>query len=154
MRHPERVEDYLGHIAEAIDRATSYIEQSQSIEAFQQNPLVQDAVVRNIEIIGEAANQINRMAPEFIAQHPELPWRKMRNIRNTVIHAYFSVDLTTIWRTVQEDLPPLKQQIDGLLKERQPDSSAEKKAAWSRQHTETEQSIRQREQNPDRGRER
>jgi uncharacterized protein with HEPN domain len=63
MKHPERVEDYLGHITEAIARATSYVEPLQGIEAFRQNPQVQDAVVRNIEIIGEAANQIARMAP-------------------------------------------------------------------------------------------
>jgi uncharacterized protein with HEPN domain len=101
MKHPERVEDYLGHIAEAIERATSYVQPLPDIDAFRQNPLVQDGVVRNIEIIGEAANHINRMAPEFIAQHPELPWPNMRNMRNIVIHAYFNVDLTTVWRTVQ-----------------------------------------------------
>ena len=120
MKHPERVEDYLGHIAEAIARATSYVEQLQGIEAFRQNPLVQDGVVRNIEIIGEAANHIARMAPDFIAQHPKLPWRKMRNMRNIVIHAYFNVDLTIVWGTVQEDLPPLKQQIDQLLSQLPP----------------------------------
>jgi uncharacterized protein with HEPN domain len=115
MKHPERVEDYLGHIAEAIERATSYVQPLPDIDAFRQNPLVQDGVVRNIEIIGEAANHINRMAPEFIAQHPELPWPNMRNMRNIVIHAYFNVDLTTVWRTVQEDLPKLEQQIADLL---------------------------------------
>jgi uncharacterized protein with HEPN domain len=120
MKHPERVEDYLGHIAEAIARATSYVEPLQGIEAFRQNPLVQDGVVRNIEIIGEAANHIARTAPDFIAQHPELPWPNMRNMRNIVIHAYFNVDLTIVWRTVQEDLPRLKQQIDQLLSQHPP----------------------------------
>jgi uncharacterized protein with HEPN domain len=120
MKHPERVEDYLEHIAEAITRATSYVELSQGVEAFRQNPLVQDGVIRNIEIIGEAANHINRMAPDFVAQHPELPWAQMRGMRNIVAHAYFNVDLTTVWRTVQEDLPKLKQQIDPLLRQ-QPD---------------------------------
>ena len=65
-------------------------------------------VVRNIEIIGEPANQIARMAPDFIPQHPELPWRKMRNMRNVIIHACFNIDLSTVWRTVQKDLPALK----------------------------------------------
>jgi uncharacterized protein with HEPN domain len=121
MKHPERVEDYLGHIAEAIARATGYVEPLPGIEAFRQNPLVQDGVVRNIEIIGEAANQIARVAPEFIAQHPELPWAEMRNMRNIVIHAYFNVDLTTVWRTVQEDFPKLNQQVEHLLNQRQSD---------------------------------
>ena len=115
MKHPQRVADYLAHIVEAIARATRYIEPLQDIEAFRQNPQVQDAIVRNIEIVGEAANQIARMAPDFIPQHPELPWRKMRNMRNIVVHAYFNVDLTIVWRTVREDLPRLKQQIDQLL---------------------------------------
>ena len=120
MRHPERVEDYLGHIAEAIERATSYVAPLPDIDAFRQNPLIQDGVVRNIEIIGEAANHINRVAPEFITQHPELPWRTMRGMRNIIIHAYFNVDLTTVWRTVHEDLPRLKQQIDQLRSQHPP----------------------------------
>jgi uncharacterized protein with HEPN domain len=115
MRHPERVEDYLRHIAEAIDRARSYVQPLPDLHAFEQNPLVQDAVVRNIEIIGEAVTHINRVAPEFITQHPELPWADMRDMRNVIIHAYFAVDLQVVWRTVQEDLPKLKQQIDQLL---------------------------------------
>ena len=60
MNHPERVEDYLGHIAEAITRATSCLQPLQDIEAFEKNSQIQDAVVRNIEIIGEAVNHINR----------------------------------------------------------------------------------------------
>jgi uncharacterized protein with HEPN domain len=59
MKHPERVEDYLAHILEAIGRATGYIAPLQGIDAFRKNPLIQDGVVPNIEIIGEAATQIN-----------------------------------------------------------------------------------------------
>jgi uncharacterized protein with HEPN domain len=99
MNHPERVGDYLGHIAEAITRATSYLKPLQDIEAFEKNPQIQDAVVRNIEIIGEAVNHINRVAPDFIARHPQLPWAQMRDMRNVVIHAYFAVDLKQPLRT-------------------------------------------------------
>jgi uncharacterized protein with HEPN domain len=115
MNHPERVEDYLEHIAEAIERATGYVRPLPDRAAFEQSPQVQDAVVRNIEIIGEAVNHINRMAPEFIAQHPEVPWADMRDMRNIVVHAYFDVQLQVVWRTVQKDLPKLKQQVDRLL---------------------------------------
>ena len=118
MKHPDRVEDYLGHIAEAIERATGYVQPLPDRAAFEQNQQVQDAVVRNIEIIGEAANHINRMAPEFVAQHPELPWDDMRDMRNAVIHAYFAVDFEIVWRTVQEDLPKLKRQVEHLLNKR------------------------------------
>jgi uncharacterized protein with HEPN domain len=136
MKHPERVEDYLEHMAEAIMRATRYIEPLQGIEAFRQNQLVQDGVVRNIEIIGEAANHINRIAPEFVAQHPELPWPKMRNMRNIIIHAYFNVDMTIVWRTVQEDLPRLKQQIDHLLNQRRSDRYRERIPGYDPPQTE------------------
>ena len=84
MRHPERLEDYLGHIAEAIARATGYIRSLPDFEAFEKNPQVQDAVVRNIEIIGEAVAHITHMAPHFIGQHSELPWAQMRGMRNVV----------------------------------------------------------------------
>ena len=109
MKHPERVEDYLAHIVEAIERPTSYVQPLPDLNAFQQNPQIQDVVVRNIEILGEAANQINRMAPEFISQRPELPWDDMRDMRNIVIHAYFDVDFEIVWQTVHEVLPKLKQ---------------------------------------------
>ena len=118
MKHPERVEDYLEHIAEAIDRATGYLQPLKDLEALQKNKQVQDAVVRNIEIIGEAANKIHNLAPDFINRHPELPWARMRGMRNVVLHEYFFVDLKIVWTTVKDDLPRLKQQIDGLLTER------------------------------------
>ncbi len=116
MKHPERIEDYLEHIAEATDRATGYLQPLPDLEAFKKNPQVQDAVVRNIEIIGEAVNKINSAAPEFIKQHPELPWQQMRGMRNVAIHEYFFVDLQIVWTTVRQDFPRLRRQINALLK--------------------------------------
>ena len=115
MKHPERLEDYLEHIAEAVARATGYLQPLQDLEALQKTQQVQDAVVRNIEIIGEAVNKIYNLAPDFINRHPELPWARMRGMRNVVIHEYFFVDLKIVWTTVKDDLPRLKQQIDSLL---------------------------------------
>lgn len=92
MKRPERVQDYLKHIAQVIDRATSYLRPLQTFEAFEQDNLSQDAVVRNIEITGEAVNQIQRMDPGFLLQNPDIPWAEMRRIRNVVIHEYsFSI---------------------------------------------------------------
>lgn len=118
MRHPERVEEYLEHIVQAIERASDYLQPLQSLEAFQRNQQVQDAVVRNIEIIGEAVNKIQDMAPDFIPAHPEVPWAQMRAMRNVVIHEYFFVDLKIVWTTVKDDLPRLKKQIDLLIERR------------------------------------
>ncbi|MBV8612784.1 MAG: DUF86 domain-containing protein [Acetobacteraceae bacterium] len=117
MKHPERVEDYLEHISQAIQRVTEYIGHLGALSALQQSQRDQDAVIRNIEIIGEAARQIQQHAPEFVTAHPELPWVEMRGMRNKVIHNYFDVDVSVVWRTVKDDLPRLKQQVDDLLSE-------------------------------------
>jgi uncharacterized protein with HEPN domain len=105
MKHPERVEDYLDHIAQAIQRATEYIEGVGSLAAFQQSRRDQDAVIRNIEIIGEAANRIQRDTPEFVAAHPELPWVEMRGMRNKVIPNYFDVNLSVVWTLLKTTCP-------------------------------------------------
>jgi uncharacterized protein with HEPN domain len=126
MKHPERVEDYLEHIAQAIQYATEYVEGVGSVSAFRLSQRDQDAVIRNIEIIGEAARQIQQHAPEFVTAHPELPWRDMQDMRNRMIHNYFAVNLNVVWSTVKDDLPPLKRQIDQLLQQRreqEPDRS-------------------------------
>jgi uncharacterized protein with HEPN domain len=115
MKHPERVEDYLEHIATAIERATGYVERLGSVDAFRVSQRDQDAVIRNIAIIGEAVRQIQDHDPEFVRAHPDLPWLDMRNMRNKMIHNYFDVDINIVWGTVKNDLPPLKQQIDQLL---------------------------------------
>lgn len=115
MRHPERVGDYLEHIAQAIEPATSYIKDLENAEALQQNSRTQDTVIRNIEIIGEAANHIQNMSPAFVANHAELPWLEMRRMRNKVIYEYFDIDWDMVWDTVIDDLPKLKLQIDNLL---------------------------------------
>jgi len=98
MKHPERVEDYLEHIAEAIDRATGYLQPVADLAAFRKKPQVQDAVVRNIEIIGEAVTKIQNTAPDFIKQHSALPWAQMRGMRNIAIH----VGSTTVSNSKQE----------------------------------------------------
>ena len=72
MKHPERVEDYLEHIVEAIERTAGYLQPLKNPHALQQNQQVQDAVVRNIEIIGEAASNILRMDADFASNHSEL----------------------------------------------------------------------------------
>lgn len=115
MTHPERVEDYLEHIAQAIARATGYLKHTENLAAFQETPLYQDAVLRNMEIIGEAATKIHKVAPDFTARYPEIPWVKMREMRNLLIHEYFFVNLEIVWSTVKNDLPPLQEQIQAVL---------------------------------------
>jgi uncharacterized protein with HEPN domain len=83
---------------------------------FLNSELVQDAVIRNIEIIGEASNNIQRVAPEFAARHDEIPWRVMYTMRNRVSHGYNSVDWEIVWKTIHRDLPGLYQQVQEVAR--------------------------------------
>lgn len=106
MNKALRVPDYLGHILEAIERIEAYVSELDEA-AFLSSRLVQDAVIRNIEIIGEAANNIQRVAPAFAAQHAHIPWQVMYAMRNRVAHGYDKVDFEIIWRTIHGELPDL-----------------------------------------------
>ena len=108
-----RVPDYLGHILKAIERIDRYTADMDEA-AFLNSELVQDAVIRNIEIIGEASNNIQRASPEFAVQHDDIPWLVMYTMRNRVSHGYDKVDLEVVWKTIQGDLPGLHAQIQGV----------------------------------------
>ncbi|WP_216819731.1 DUF86 domain-containing protein [Zoogloea sp. LCSB751] len=106
--------DYLAHILEAIERIDRYTGDMEEV-AFLDNPLVQDAVIRNFEIIGEASNNIERHYPEFAAAHPELPLAFAYQMRNALAHGYFKVDFEIVWRTIHRDLPQLQRQVSAAL---------------------------------------
>jgi uncharacterized protein with HEPN domain len=113
-RHPQRVPDYLGHIADAIQRCVRYTAGLDEA-AFLADERTQDAVVRNLEVVGEACRNIERHAPEFAAAHPELPLALAYEMRNALTHGYFQVDWRLVWKTLQSDLPALGQQVHALL---------------------------------------
>lgn len=81
---------------------------------FQNDELVTDAVVRNVEIIGEASNNLTR---DFRSKNPHIEWRKIINTRNRIIHGYATVDLEIIWNITQNDLKPLKEEIEKILED-------------------------------------
>ena len=94
-RDPQRLADYLTHILEAIGRIDRYTRDVSEV-AFLDNPMVQDAVIRNFEIIGEASNNIEKRFPDFAQSHPELPLAFAYQMRNTIAHGYFKVDLEIV----------------------------------------------------------
>ena len=104
---------YLGDILDSIQRIESYTV-SVSKEDFLGNFMMQDAVMRQIEIIGEASNSISE---EFQEEHDHLPWSQMRAIRNKIVHDYRGINLHIIWDTIQKDLPALKEQVREILGE-------------------------------------
>ncbi len=85
------------------------------LAAFVADRKTQDAVIRNLEIVGEACNNITKHDPPFEAQHPEVPWRFAYEMRNALAHGYFTVDVNMVWQTVARDLPALRAQIIGLM---------------------------------------
>ena len=109
-RDPQRLPDYLGHILEAIERIHSYVEDVDEV-GFLSSKIIQDAVIRNLEVIGEASRKIERVHPEFAAAHPELPLTLANDMRNALAHGYFKVDLEIVWKTIQGNLPDLHAQI-------------------------------------------
>ena len=112
-RDPQRLPDYLNHILEAIERIEEYVSDLDEI-AFLGNKLVQDAVIRNFEVIGEASNNIEKRFPEFVAAHPELPLASAYQMRNAVSHGYFQVDFEILWKTIQRDLPGLHTKVEEI----------------------------------------
>ncbi len=109
-----RVPDYLGHMIEAIDRIEVYVGWMDRA-AFGASNLVVDAVIRNIEIIGEASNKVLKHDPAFVAAHPNIPWKFSYKMRSIVAHDYFKVDLDIVWATIKSDLPAMRQDIQILL---------------------------------------
>ena len=105
MRKDPRV--YLVQILERIDHYTLVGEQ-----AFFDDSLIQDAVIRNFEIIGEAAK---RVPEEFRRNHPAIPWRNLSAFRDVLIHQYEGVSLSEVWRIVKHDIPSLRKAIADIL---------------------------------------
>ena len=73
--------------------------------------MIQDAVIRNFEIIGEASKNVERVAPEFVSAHPDLPLAFAYDMRNLLAHGYYKVDVAVVWKTIERDLPYLQQQV-------------------------------------------
>lgn len=109
-----RLAVYLAHIVEAIERIGVYTE-GMSEAAFLSNRLVQDAVARNMEIVGEASHNIETHFPEFAATHPELPLSSAYEMRDAMAHGYFKVDYELVWRTVRDDLPGLRVRVQATM---------------------------------------
>ena len=102
---------YLHHILDAIELIEEYT-QGMSENEFLSNSMAHDAVVRQIEIIGEAARSIS---DGFRSLHPKMPWGEMIGIRNKIIHEYFNVNYAIVWDTVQEDLLALQKIIKSII---------------------------------------
>ena len=103
---------YLAHIADAITQVLSYTAGGR--QEFMKNRMIQDAVLRNFEVIGEATKRLSDKAK---SRCPDIPWRRVAGLRDVLIHDYMGVDLEEIWRVVEQHLPALRTAIQRLLEE-------------------------------------
>ena len=110
--------DYLGHIVTACARVTDYIA-GLSHDRFLATPMVQDAVVRNLEVIGEAGTNVQKYHAEFFAGHPEIrdELRSAYAMRNRLAHGYFEIDWAIVWQAITVDIPALHAVVAAALAE-------------------------------------
>jgi uncharacterized protein with HEPN domain len=101
---------YLEHILEAISKIENFVNGLTKYD-FEHTVLIQDAVIRNFEIIGEATKRISK---QFTQSHPEIPWQDMAGMRDKLIHDYLDVDLDVVWKTVEVDIPLLRKILSGI----------------------------------------
>lgn len=104
---------YLQHILDAIAKIETYL-QGIDEETFYRQTLVQDGVIRQIEIIGEAVRHLSKQLRD---KHPQIPWEDIAGMRDKLIHGYFGVDLQKVWDTAKEDIPVLKTQVIKIREE-------------------------------------
>lgn len=101
---------YLHHILDAAEKIEEYV--STGNDDFMNKTYLQDAVVRQLEIIGEATK---RVSDEFRLKHTKIPWRRMAGLRDVLIHDYMGVDIDAVWQVTQRDIPELKKYIRKIL---------------------------------------
>jgi uncharacterized protein with HEPN domain len=95
---------YIDHILNSINRILDYIS-GKDREEFEADLVTQDAVVRQLEVIGEATKRVSK---ELRSKHPDIPWADMAGMRDVLIHDYIDVDLGVVWKTASENIPDLK----------------------------------------------
>jgi len=104
---------FLQHIFDAIKDIENYTNGDE--EVFYSTKMIQDAVIRNLEIIGEAVKNIS---PAMRIEYPDVPWKQIAGLRDVLIHHYFGVDLETVWLVVEKRLPDLSERIKFILSHR------------------------------------
>lgn len=104
---------YLRHILDAISRIEEYLHDIVEDE-FREQHLIQDGVIRQMEVIGEATKNLSK---ELRKQYPKIPWQDIAGMRDKLIHHYFGVDMEEVWLTARDDIPVLKDQVGRILAE-------------------------------------
>ena len=102
---------YIKHIRDAIKSILEYTKDVNK-KSFNSKELIQDAIIRRFEIIGEAAKNVSN---EFREKYSDIPWKKIVGLRDKLIHGYFNVDVERVWNVIIDDIPVLKKQIEDII---------------------------------------
>ena len=106
---------FLVHILECIERVEQYVASGRA--RFLESTLIQDAVLRSLQILGESARRVTEPTK---ASHPEVDWRGITGFRNILVHDYLAMTLVRVWEAVEQDLPVLRRQVESMLRELEP----------------------------------
>jgi uncharacterized protein with HEPN domain len=105
---------YIEHILECIRKIKKYSSRL-TFTKFKVNELLQDAIIRNIEIIGEASKKVSLNTKQT---YSKIPWKEISGLRDKLVHDYIGIDVKVIWKTIKEDIPTLEKLIGEILKQR------------------------------------
>ena len=103
---------YIKHIRDAIELISVYTKDLNSTD-FNSKVIIQDAVIRRIQVIGEAVKNVSQ---SFKEKYNEIPWKKIAGMRDKIIHGYFNVDIDIVWKVIVKDIPILKKNIEEIIK--------------------------------------
>lgn len=113
MREPAKDEARLRHIVKAIDYVLEF-SKDVDFEKFHNEPMRRFAIIKNLEIIGEAAYMLS---VDFKEKHPQVNWRPIANMRHVLVHGYCQIKDEMVWTTIEDDLQPLRVQISAMIEE-------------------------------------
>ncbi|HEY5381433.1 MAG TPA: DUF86 domain-containing protein [Acidobacteriaceae bacterium] len=113
-RHQSRAKDYVQDLLDACARIAEY-NAGKTRESFLADSLVQDATIRNLEILGEASRQLRNVLPNANERFPEVPFAKMYALRNNLAHGYLTVNMDIIWNVVEIEIPRLRPLLESVL---------------------------------------
>jgi uncharacterized protein with HEPN domain len=113
-RHALRVRDYLGHMLDAVGQIQEYV-RGKCAGNFLSDRLLQDGVVRNFEILGEASKNLLDAVPDASARFPGIPFAAVYGMRNQLSHGYFAIDLDVVWNVIERDIPSLRRELETAI---------------------------------------
>ena len=112
--HPLRARDYLGHMLDAVNQIQEYV-RGKTANDFLTERLLQDGIVRNFEILGEASRNLLNAVPDAPSKLPGIPFAAIYGMRNQLSHGYFAIDLDVVWKVIERDIPDLRRELEAAI---------------------------------------